>query len=305
MSTGSSSQTPGKSRGPTPTIVKLAPLIGQRPADTCPAAARTPLPVAVADHATGDGDPRVLVIGRAFAREPVTHRAREEIRRIRAAGWRASSPARPAVLRVDARDAAAHRGDGNALGRRVAQAIEHRSGQPGAFRSRAKTAAGVDREELIHVAHGQRPQRHGVRDREHGRVGADAERDVITMVSVSEQRAGAACGTRSKVLDDHAMVLPRRVGEDAAERFDPEREARARAAGIAVAIDEDERELAAILVTKRCRIEREQRAERARAECLASAAWRGKARHQWRDYITKCYSCFGNKQSANLTFLRL
>jgi hypothetical protein len=66
-------------------------------------------------------------------------------------------------------------------------------------------------------------------------------------------------------------VLLRSFDEDAGRGLEPEPGAVPRTGGVAVAIHEHERQLAAVLVTERGGVEREQQPERPRAQVFALA----------------------------------
>ena len=118
-------------------------------------------------------------------------------------------------------------------------------------------------DELVGVAHRKRAQAHGFDQLEHAGVRADPERQRHDHRRGEERRAAEGSHGIAQILSQHGQVLPWGVGDDAAQRVEPEEGAGAAGVGVAIAIREDQRELAAVLVAEIRGIEREQRAKRA------------------------------------------
>ena len=92
--------------------------------------------------------------------------------------------------------------DAGEAGGLVLEIPEHRPRQLGAVAHAAAVvllAAGVDLDQLVGALDRQRPQRHLVEEREHRRVGADAERDRDDRDEGEERRAGEAAGRQAQV----------------------------------------------------------------------------------------------------------
>ena len=115
----------------------------------------------------------------------------------------------------------------------------------------------------MRVAHRKRAQAHCFDQLEHAGVGADPERQRHDHRRSEERRAAEGSHGVAQILSQHGEVLPWGVGDDAAQRVEPEEGACAESVGVAIPIGEEERQLAAVLVAEIMRVEREQRTEQA------------------------------------------
>ena len=179
------------------------------------------------------------------------------------ASWRLRGRRRGTVTkpRVHACDPSAHRGDRDAVRRDLRQAVEHGPGQARAFRTGDDAAAEVHAVEIAGAVKRQRAQQHGVEEREHCGVQADAKAERDDDGDGNERVLPEHAPAIAEVLEQHPGVFLWRLDDYARQRLEPETCAVPHAGGAAVAIDERHQQLAAVLVAERGRVEGQQRAK--------------------------------------------